>query len=129
MIIKLGNLVLARGDSLNESPTSFKINGQKLVQIEHTLRAQHALVYDRGNVHTAITFEVKRTHKSAPKANAFIISHTVEVTLASGDLEITLEPTKKIYILESATLRNTRSRVDGIHSYHEYEVIGSKLAG
>lgn len=127
MIATLGTLTLARGEKFNESPDKLKINGQKLIQIEGTLRSEHAQVYDRGNARTSITFEVTRVHPTAQAAYEFMLDHLVQASTATGNLELITEPDTKTFILEGATLRMTQCSTAGLRSTHCYEIIGSRL--
>lgn len=128
MKIQLENIVLSRGIHFCECPEHFKIQGIKEIQIVSLLRAKEVKIFDRGNSQITITFKISRQHSSANSALTHVMQHIVAIIGVHGNAYFDLEDTAQTcFSLQNATIRQLSFYIDGLTSYHSYEIIGSKI--
>lgn len=128
MKISIENIVLSHGNSKCEEPKDLKIQGSKELQVSHLLRAKEVMVFDRGNTKITVTFRVARQHSSADEALINTMTHTEAVTSIHGNATFDIEDDDfTVFHLTNASVRNVSSHINGLTSYHAYEIIGSKI--
>lgn len=128
MKISIENIVLAKGHSHCEEPKDLNIQGSKELQVSSLLRAKEVMVYDRGNTKIIVTFRVARQHPSAEEALINTMAHTETVTSIHGNATFEIEDSSNTsFHLTNASVRHVSSHINGVTSYHAYELIGSKI--
>ncbi len=128
MKISIENIILAQGNTECEAPKNLRIQGFKELQISSLLRAKEVMVFDRGNTKITVTFNVARQHPSADDALIHTMKHTDTVTAIHGIATFEIEDhDKTIFRLTHASVKHVSSHIDGVTSYHAYEIIGSKI--
>lgn len=128
MKISIGDVKLVRGWEYCEEATDLKVCGRKELQISQLLRAKEVKVFDRGNTKTTVSFKVKRQHATAKCALAFILSHGEEISEVQGEALFELEDSlTSIFGLKDASVAQVESRVDGVTTFHRYEIVGSRI--
>lgn len=128
MKITLENIVLTKGSTDCEVPKNFKIQGFKELQISSLLRAKEVMVFDRGNTKITITFNVARQHPSTDDALIHTMRHTDAITAVHGTASFEIEDLNDTtFHLINASVKHISSHIDGVTSYHAYEIIGSKI--
>lgn len=131
MKIRFGQIDLARGLALRESPRKFSLATTRQTQVAPALRAPLAEVFDRGNARTAVGFAVTRRHESVERALRFAATHPQALAHATGGLTFVSEdgPGAAEIFLPDAALRTVRCVPAGVITDTQYEFIGSALTG
>lgn len=128
MKICIEHIVLSQGNSKCEDPKDLKIQGSKELQVSPLLRAKEVMVFDRGNSKITVTFRVARQHPSADEALINTMTHTDAVTSIHGNAIFEIEDDNNtVFRLTNASIKHVTSHINGVTSYHAYEIIGSKI--
>lgn len=128
MKILIGEVVLAGGEAINQSPYDISIFNERDVQISGTLRGASVHGYDRGNQQTTLIFSVARRHDSVEDAQNFLLKHAAGLNGLSSDLRIIEEPSGEEIYLPNAAIRNVRGSLSVNVTTHTYQIIGGNFS-
>lgn len=128
MKISIENIILSKGNSHCEEPKDLKIQGSKELQVSSLFRAKEVVVFDRGNMKITVTFRIARQHASADEALIHTMTHTESATSIHGKATFEIEDeSNTVFHLTNASVKHVSSHINGVTSYHAYEIIGSKI--
>ena len=127
MKIFFGDIVLAGGEDLDESPKDFKVATTRVVQNVNEIRSANARSIDRGNVQNVIEFIVKRKYKSIDDAQMSIFLHSSQIQNLETNMTIFVENIDKKYILHDAVIQSSTCEMIGNTAEYFYKIIGGDL--
>lgn len=128
MKILIGDIVLAGGEALNQSPYDISIVNERNVQVAGTLRGISAKGYDRGNQRTTMIFSVARKHDSIMSAQRFLLEHAASLNGLEDNIQVIEEPSGTILYLPHAAIRNIRGTLSVNVTIHTYQIIGGNFS-
>jgi hypothetical protein len=128
MIISIGTVILAAGNSENERPYALRVNNSRQFQTATAVGADTVRNFDRGNQQTTVEFRVSKKHSSVEEAQAYVLKHAASLKNLSPVLTITAEPSGDIYSLGDAIIGDVQSQSNGIVSSHFYKIIGGNFS-
>ncbi|MDE6432074.1 MAG: hypothetical protein K2L13_01630 [Opitutales bacterium] len=128
MKILIGDIVLAGGEEVNQSPYDISILNERDIQIAGSLRGTSAKGFDRGNQKTTVTFTVARRHDSIEAAQRFILEHAASLNGLENNLRIIEEPSGDTIYLPHAVIRNVQSSLSVNVTTHIYQIIGGNFS-
>jgi len=128
MKIDINDIPLALGSQHKEIPQNLKINETRIVQVATFMRADQAQTFNRGNVKTMVTFDLRRHHGSPDKAESYLLEHSGFIQSLHGTLRFSPEGEGAPYYLQNATITEAISFVEGTSTQHAYTILGGKLS-
>ncbi len=128
MKILIGDVVLAGGEEVNQSPYDISILSERDVQTVKTLRGINAKSYDRGNQVTTFDFKVTRKHDSIEAAQEFILGHAANLYELESFLTVIEEPSEKTFYLLNAVVSSVYSTITVNTTTHFYHILGGQFS-
>ncbi len=128
MKILIGDMILAGGEELNQSPYDISIFNERDVQLACSLRGTSIKGYDRGNQRTTIRFTVARNHDSIESAQRFMLKHAASLNELESYLQIVEEPSGEVLYLLYAVISSIQGSVSVNVTIHTYQIIGGNFS-
>ncbi len=126
MRITFGNYEIC---AAGETPAGFSASLKRLLQSDSAIGFENAVVSDRGNSKSELSFAVERPHKTPEAAEEALFETMYEAAGRSpADLKIEFAGGRKQKVFRCAALSKCRGAIDGRITRHTFEFSSGKDA-